>query len=201
MAVARTGDTRPEGTDPGPAGRRGLDPQSDAWLIDRARRGSLDAGEVLIRRHRDRIYRIAVRMLGDFDDAEDVTQDVAIQIWTALSGLTGTSTFTTWLYRVVINRCINHQRRRRPPTRVLRETDHPPTPGPEDTVVARQQVDATSRALARLPTDLRSALVLHEMEGLTYHEVAAVLKLSESTVRGRIFRARRHLLDDLREWS
>lgn len=86
--------------------RDGLDAQADAWLIAKVTSGDVDAYEVLVRRHRDRIYRIALRMLGDPHDAEDVAQDVVIQLWTALAGFAGTSAFTTWLYRVVVNRCI-----------------------------------------------------------------------------------------------
>ena len=176
------------------------DPLSDRWLVDRARGGDPQAWEVLLRRHRDRIYRIALRMLDDPHDAEDVTQDVAVQLLTALAGFTGGSSFTTWLYRIVINRSINHRRRRRPP-RPIQEADHPATAGPEDTVLARGRVEATGLSLAALPDTLRSALVLHEMEGLTYQEVAIILGVPEPTVRGRIQRARRVLLHELREWS
>ena len=182
------------------AAARALDPQSDDWLVGKARAGDSDALEVLIRRHRDRIYRIALRMLSDPDDAEDVAQDVVIQVWTALAGFTGASSFTTWLYRIVINRCVNHSRRQRP-TRQLLETDHPVAAGPEQTVLARGQVEATATALTALPGDLRSALVLHEMEGLSYQEVARILAVTEGAVRGRIYRARRSMLTDLQEWS
>jgi RNA polymerase sigma-70 factor (ECF subfamily) len=146
------------------------------------------------------MYRIALRMLGDREDAEDVTQDVAVQLLTALAGFSGGSSFTTWLYRIVINRCLNYQRRSRD-TRPLLESDHPPSPGPEQTVEARGRIEATGAALAGLPASLRSALVLHEMEGLSYQEVATILKVSEPTVRGRIYRARRTLLHALRDWS
>lgn len=177
-----------------------LDPQSDQWLVEKARGGDSDAWEVLIRRHRLRIYRIALRMLGDPDDAEDVAQDVVVQLFTAIAGFTGASSFTTWLYRIVINRSLNHRRRRRP-TRPVLETDLDATPGPEQAVMARGRTEATAAALSRLPAPLRTALVLHEMEGLTYQEVATILDVSEPTVRGRIYRARRSLLDDLQEWS
>lgn len=192
--VGRDSQSQPE------AASRALDPQSDDWLVGKARAGDPDALEVLIRRHRDRIYRIALRMLSDPDDAEDIAQDVVIQVWTALAGFTGASSFTTWLYRIVINRCINHGRRQRP-TRPLIEADHPVAAGPEQTVMARGQVTATAAALTALPGDLRSALVLHEMEGLSYQEVAKILAVPEATVRGRIYRARRSMLTDLQEWS
>ena len=177
-----------------------FDPQSDEWLVGRAREGDPDAWEVLIRRHRDRIYRIALRMLNDPDDAEDVTQDVAVQLLTALAGFAGGSSFTTWLYRIVINRSLNHRRRRRP-TRPIVESDHPVSAGPEQAVLARGRMEAATVSLAALPSPLRVALVLHEMEGLTYQEIATILDVPESTVRGRIHRARRVLLDELRGWT
>ena len=75
--------------------REGLDESADRWLVDKVRGGDVDAYEVLIRRHRDRIYRIALRMLGNPHDAEDIAQDVTIQLWTAVSGFLGSASFTT----------------------------------------------------------------------------------------------------------
>jgi RNA polymerase sigma-70 factor, ECF subfamily len=177
-----------------------LDHDADRWLVDKVRGGDMDAYEVLVRRHRNRIYRIALRMLGNTHDAEDVAQDVVIQLWTALSGFAGSSTFTTWLYRIVVNRCLNHLRRHRN-TRLILDTDPPPAPGAEDAVIAKQRADATLHAIASLPPELRAVLVLRQMEGLSYREVAAITNLSESTVRGRLHRARMQLLDELREWT
>lgn len=177
-----------------------LDHDADRWLVDKARAGDVDAYEVLVRRHRDRIYRIALRMLGNSHDAEDIAQDVVIQLWTALSGFVGSSSFTTWLYRIVVNRCLNHLRRHRH-TRPVRDSDPAPTAGAEDTVIAQQRATATLHAIAALPPDLRAVLVLHEMEGLSYREVAAITNLTEPTVRGRLHRARNQLLNAMRSWS
>jgi len=176
------------------------DQQADRWLIDKVRRGDADAYEVLIRRHRDRIYRIALRMLGSAADADDVTQDVVIQLWTTLSGFAGTASFTTWLYRVVVNRCLNHRRAQRP-TAPIDDDSHPSQRGPEDTVVAGHAVAAGLRAIADLPEELRVPLVLVQLEGLSYREAAAVTKVSEATLRGRLARARTRLMDDMRGWS
>lgn len=164
------------------------------------RGGDVQAYEALVRRHRDRMYRIALRMLGNSHDADDVAQEVAIQLWTAVAGFSGTARFSTWLYRVVINRCVNHQRRS-PRTRPLAETDPPVVATAEESVLAAQRARATMAAIAALPEEQRAALVLHQMEGLSYSEVAAVLKVSEAVVRGRLARARRTLLVQLREWT
>lgn len=176
------------------------DPAADAWLVGKARNGDPAAYEALVRRHRVRVYRIALRMLGNHEDAEDVAQDTFVQVWSALAGFVGGAQFTTWLYRIVINRCINHKRRRPPPV-PLRDEDHPAGTGPEDAVVAEHRARATAAAIAALPPDQRTVLVLHQMEGLTYQEVADILKLPEPTVRGRLARARRTLITDLRDWA
>ncbi|RZT89011.1 RNA polymerase RpoE-like sigma-24 subunit [Pseudonocardia sediminis] len=177
-----------------------LDEAADNWLVGQAASGDIDAYEVLVRRHRNRIYRIALRMLSNPDDAEDVAQDVVIQLWTALAGFAGDSSFTTWLYRIVVNRCLNVIRQRRP-TRPILETDPPPTAGTDEQVVARQRAAAAVAAIGDLPPELRAVLVLHQIEGLTYQEVATILNVSEPTVRGRLHRGRRRLLQSLRSWA
>jgi RNA polymerase sigma-70 factor, ECF subfamily len=183
-----------------PTGAAQFDDDADGWLVNKARAGDMDAYEVLVRRHRDRIYRIALRMLGDRHDAEDIAQDVVIQVWTALAGFTGASSFTTWLYRIVVNRCLNQLRRRRW-TRPVLESDPQPTAGAEDTVIARQRAGAAMEAIAALPSDQRAVIVLHQLEGLSYREVAAVVNISEDAVRGRWHRARLNLMESLRSWS
>lgn len=185
---------------PDDGGTDRLDVQADLWLVGKARAGDVDAYEVLVRRHRGRIYRIALRMLGNTHDAEDVAQDVVIQVWTALAGFTGSSSFTTWLYRIVVNRCLNKTRGRRW-TRPVLDDDPVPTAGAEDTVIAAQRARATMEAIAGLPDDQRAVLVLHQLEGLSYREVAAVVDISEDAVRGRLHRARVSLLESLRSWS
>jgi RNA polymerase sigma-70 factor (ECF subfamily) len=182
------------------AGAALSDDDADRWLVTKARAGDMDAYEVLVRRHRDRIYRISLRMLGNRHDAEDIAQDVMIQVWTALAGFTGASSFTTWLYRIVVNRCLNQIRRRRW-TRPVLEGDPQPVAGAEDTVIARQRAGAAMEAIAALPPDQRAVIVLHQLEGLTYREVAAVVNISEDAVRGRLHRARLTLVESLRSWS
>jgi RNA polymerase sigma-70 factor, ECF subfamily len=176
------------------------DDDADSWLVRKAQAGDVDAYEVLVRRHRDRIYRLALRMLGDRHDAEDIAQDVVIQVWTALAGFTGASSFTTWLYRIVVNRCLNQIRRTRS-TRPMLDSDPPPVAGAEDMVIARQRARAVMEAVAALPPDQRAVVVLHQLEGLSYREVAAVVNISEDAVRGRLHRARVSLFETLRSWS
>lgn len=176
------------------------DPAADGWLVAKARHGDAEAFESLVRRHRTRVYRVALRILGDPHDAHDVTQDVFIQVWGSLAGFLGGSTFTTWLYRITVNKALNHRQRRRD-TAPLPDQDPPTAAGPAEEVIARHRAGATAAAIAALPADQRAVFVLHQMEGLSYPEVAAILNLPEPTVRGRLARARRTLLDQLREWA
>lgn len=172
----------------------------DEWLVAKAKDGDVDAFEALVRRHHSQIYRIALRIVGNPQDAQDVTQDVLIQLWGSLAGFLGSSAFTTWLYRMVVNRSLNHRRRTRPPVSLF-EDDRPAAAGPAEEVIARHRADATARTIAALPAEQRAVVVLHQMEGFSYAEVAAILAIPESTVRGRLARGRRTLADQLREWT
>lgn len=177
-----------------------IDDQADRWLVAQVRAGDRSAYEELVRRHRDRIYRIALRMLGSPADADDVAQDVVIQLWTALSGFAGTAAFTTWLYRVVVNRCLNHRRSQRP-HRELGDADHPRVAGPERRVLAGEELQAGLAAITALPEEQRVPLVLVQLEGLSYREAAAVTKTTEATVRGRLARARATLMSEMKDWT
>ncbi|MFG1928991.1 RNA polymerase sigma factor [Cryptosporangium sp. NPDC048952] len=203
-ARAGRGVTHSSRSGSGLVGRAGSGAEEDAaaddWLIGKARGGDLEAYESLVRRHRLRAYRIALRILGDPEDAQDVTQDVFIQVWSSLAGFLGGSTFTTWLYRIVVNRCLNHRRRHRDTAELPDDHQLPALSGTDETVIARLRAEATTRAIAALPADQRSVFVLCQMEDLSYQEVAAILDVPEATVRGRLARARRLLTEQLQGW-
>lgn len=171
----------------------------DAYLVGRAREGYLDAFELLVRRHRDRVFGVALRLLGDPQDAEDAAQEAFIDAWAALPRFRQDSSFVTWLHRIVVNRCLQHQRRRR-----SRAT--PPGPemagvvGPEQVVEGRAQAAALRKAIAALPAEQRLPLVLVEFGAFTYEETASILSVSPATVRGRLYRARRELVEAMRQW-
>lgn len=171
----------------------------DAHLVTRARAGRADAFEELVHRHRDRVHRVAMRMLGDASEAEDATQEVLLQAWRSLDRFRGDSAFTTWLHRITINRCLNVLRARRPVDTLDsdRASDAPST---ATAVEARLELDDVRRAIARLTPEQRAPLVLRELEGLSYEELAVVLDCSVSAVKSRLHRARIELITAVRGW-
>lgn len=179
------------------------DPRPDVELAALAAAGDVAAYEALARRHTARIHRTAYRVVGNREDAEDVTQDVLMTLWTSLGSFTGSAPFTTWLHRVVVNRAVSLVRARRSRVRTSpdvvstwREWDG--SADVERAVLAREQLRAVADAITALPASLRSVFSLHQVQGRTYQEVADSLALPEPTVRGRLARARRQLTASLR---
>ena len=173
---------------------------NDADLVSRAQTGRLDAFEELVRRHRLGTYRVALRMLGDEGDAEDATQDAFVQAWRNLGGFRADAAFSTWMYRIVTNRCLNMLRARRR-TEQLPEQHEAPASRPDRIAEARWQVEDLKRAIVRLTPEQRAPLVLREFQGCSYEEIAEALQLSIPAVKSRLHRARLELLSAMREWA
>ncbi len=184
-----------------------MQPASDAYLVQHAQAGHLDAFEELVRRHRDRAYRVALRLLGSPADAEDVAQDSLVQAWQSLPGFRTEASFASWLYRIVVNKSRDAQRRSRttpaPVDPQDTELHHrlPTAPDSADVVEADRRAHALHDVIAGLPFDLRTPLVLCEFEGCSYTQAADVLGLTEPTLRGRLARARRELVQQMQGWS
>ncbi len=159
----------------------------------------LAAFEKLVRRNQTVVYRVALRMLGNEAEAEDATQDTFVQAWRALPHFRGESSFETWLYRIVTNRCLNLLRSHRS-TEPLLETHEASSGRPNHLAEARSELDALKDAIGRLPPDQRATLVLRELEGLSYEQIAHVLGTTVPAVKGRLHRARLELLHAMRGW-
>lgn len=172
---------------------------SDGDLVSRAQSGQLDAFEELVRRHRLATYRVALRMLGDESDAEDATQDAFVQAWRNLGGFRADAAFSTWMYRVVTNRCLNMLRARRR-TEQLPDDREAPASRPDRIAEARWQVEDLKLAILRLTPEQRAPLVLRELQGCSYEEIAEALDLSISAVKSRLHRARLELLGAMGPW-
>ncbi|TAM11252.1 MAG: RNA polymerase sigma factor RpoE [Nevskiaceae bacterium] len=176
------------------------DEDADVDLVARAQKGDKRAFELLVRKYQHRIVQLAARLVGDAE-AQDVAQEAFIKAWRALKGFRGSSAFYTWLYRITINTAKNSlvSRKRRPSdqdididdaelyghTEQLSDVDTP-----EAMVLTQELKQKVAEAIARLPDDLRKAITLRELEGLSYEEIAQAMDCPVGTVRSRIFRAR-----------
>lgn len=170
-----------------------------AMLVQRARDGDEPAFETLVRTNQDKVYRVALRLTGRPHDAQDVVQEAFLHAWQGLPRFRGDAGFSTWLMRIVINRCHNRHRGTRD-TQTLHDDQAPPEPPTEAVVVAAHQREAAMDAIAALPFDQRAALVLHVFSGYTHAETARTLGVTENTVKVRVHRARRTLTAQLQEW-
>jgi RNA polymerase sigma-70 factor (ECF subfamily) len=193
-----------------PSPARALAPSEvdpDRELVDRWQAGDASAFEALIRRHERRVYGLLLRMLGNVQEAEDVAQETFLNLHRHGHRFRSQSRFSTFLYRVAVNAALNRRRslgRRRARTEALERRhqagdDLPTSPrGPEDAAAGGQIQAQVQRAILTLPPHLRLPLVLFDIEGLSYSDVAGVLRVAEGTVKSRIHRARQALRERLR---
>jgi RNA polymerase sigma-70 factor, ECF subfamily len=174
------------------AGRRGDD---DAALLRSHVAGDPDAFSELVRRHRDRLWAVALRTLDDREEAADAVQDALISAFRSADRFRGDSAVTTWLHRIVVNACLDRVRRRQArPTVPLPETNggglsvlgSSPPPDSDTSLTVR-------KALAELPAEQRVALVLLDMQGYSVAEIAGILGVAEGTVKSRCARGRARL--------
>jgi RNA polymerase sigma-70 factor (ECF subfamily) len=167
---------------------------AEAALIDRCRRGELDAFEEIYRTHSPRLFGLINRMIGNPADAEDLLQEVFLAAHRKLEGFRGESALGTWLYRLATNHCLDHLRSRAARTGQLTDAidDEPALPdagsrGIAETTVAKMDLE---RALAQLPEGCRAAFLLHDVEGLEHREVADALGIAEGTSKSQVHKAR-----------
>lgn len=196
-------------TPSGPAGDGGegtADPDGDlpdAVLSARAAEGDDDAFAILVRRHSRPLLALAHRMLGNVPDAEEAVQDALVSAWRRLPDFRGDATFRTWMYRIVTNRCLTMLRSRPPSVpldAVPEATAHDAGGQPARAAESAAATEALAQALVRLRPDQRACWILRELHGLSYEEIAQVVGMSETTVRGRLFRARRTLVKEMASW-
>ena len=185
---------------------------ADAELVARARRGDREAFDELVLRYQDRVYAMAQRMLGNRDDALDTAQEIFLSVYRGLDRFEGASRFSTWLYRVTVNRCRDELRRRATvkhtrPASLHAAADRDDAaqpepastnPGPEERAIGREAAALLEQAIGELPEDAREVLLLRDVEDLAYDDIAAVLEVPVGTVRSRLNRARTLLRDRIR---
>ena len=186
------------------------DREVDQQLVERAQRGDKRAFELLVMKYQRKLGRLLSRMVRDAAEVEDVTQEAFIKAYRALPNFRGESAFYTWLYRIAINTAKNYlvSMGRRAPTTTGFDNEEAEsfedaealrdTATPENELMGREIADTVNRAVAALPEDLRTAITLREIEGLSYEEIAGVMNCPIGTVRSRIFRAREAIAAELR---
>lgn len=189
---------------------------SDRQLVEKARKGDSKAFEVLVKRYERRAYAVAYGMLRNGDDAQDVAQEGFIKAYRYLDRFKGSSSFYTWLYRIVVNLCIDHLRKRSRVTQVeyddrLRRPEGGAEAGaelkpstldsnPRRSLARRELTEQIQEGLDSLSDKHRAVIILRELEGLSYKEMAEVMKCSKGTIMSRLFHARRKLQEYLREY-
>jgi RNA polymerase sigma-70 factor (ECF subfamily) len=174
---------------------------ADQVLVERVQKGDKKAFDLLVLKYQHKVANLISRYIRDQSEVLDVTQEAFIKAYRALPKFRGDSAFYTWLYRVAINTAKNHlasQSRRPPGDDIEAETAEQMDVGaplkegdtPERLALQREIAETVQQAMDELPTDLRTAIVLRELEGLTYEEIAQAMDCPIGTVRSRIFRAR-----------
>lgn len=162
-------------------------------VLRRIREGDKRAFEELLDQYEARLYRMALRYTGSVPDAEDLTQEIFLGIYRSIGNFRGASRLSTWIYRVAVNHCLEHRRKKRlDAVPHNEEIDMPSADWRDDPVqVATRQELATQveTALERLSPLHRDVILLHEMQGLTYQECAAVLNVPVGTVKSRLSNA------------
>lgn len=172
----------------------------DEQLLERCRGGDGDAFETLLLRHQAAFYGLAVRILGDREEAMDALQDACVKAWRGVAGQRG-GAFRSWMNSIVARTCVDRIRSRRPMTplddddRVIDLPD--PSPGPEMAALSRDRVHSIEIALGHLSPEHRAVILMRDLSGLSYEEIADSLGLPIGTVRSRIARARTGLQAEL----
>lgn len=172
----------------------------DTELARRAAHGDLGAFEALVARHRDVVVRVATRIVGR-DDAEDVAQDALLRAFHSLGSYRGDAPFRNWLLRIVHNLSLNELDKRRPmPVEVGEETpaDLPESAQPASSLEQSERRDRLALKIRALRPEHRAVLVLRDLEGMPYEDIARITEAPMGSVKGRLHRARGELMDLLR---
>jgi RNA polymerase sigma-70 factor, ECF subfamily len=182
----------------------------DRALVERAQRGDKRAFELLVEKYQRRLGRLLSRFIRDPSEVEDVMQEAFIKAYRALPAFRGDSAFYTWLYRIGINTAKNYLAAmgRRAPTSTDMEAEEAESHvdgerlrdlnTPENALLSKEIADTVNSTIESLPEELRTAIQLRELEGMSYEEIASIMGCPIGTVRSRIFRAREAIAERLR---
>lgn len=174
-----------------------MDEQSGAvmetQIIQRCKDGDLHAFEEVFHRYGGKLFGLCLRMCGNRSDAEDMIQEIFVLLLNKIQAFRGESRFSTWLYRVAVNACISHLRRRRDAQVPLDDDLPEPVSRAADAPDAAVHRTALIRALGQLPEGYRAAVILHDIQGFNHEEIAGILGISVGASKSQLFKARRRM--------
>lgn len=181
-----------------------MDRELELKLVQRVINGDTEAFSSLVCAYEKQVFNIALRMVGNREDAEDISQESFIKAYNSLSSFRGDSSFSSWLFRIVSNTCLDHLRKQknRQTLSISTENEDEETEefdiadesfSPEEILEKKLTRESIQQGLNELSTEHRAVLVLRELQGLSYDEIAAALNIESGTVKSRIARARKKL--------
>jgi RNA polymerase sigma-70 factor (ECF subfamily) len=178
---------------------------NEKLLLKKAREGDIESFEALVRKYQGFIYNIALRMFANKEDASDIAQEALIKAYKNLKRFNERSLFSTWLYRITMNTCIDEQRKRQKQKIIkFQDKDNDDTRSyienikdkgltPEEAALKKERMDALKKAIQSLPDKHKSIIILRDIKGMDYESIGEVLGISNGTVKSRISRARQRL--------
>lgn len=174
-------------------------------LISRAAKGDASVFNELLGMHERKMYAVCLRICGNHEDAQDCLQESMLRIYRSISGFKGQSSFSTWVYRVTMNTCLDELRKRKNKQSTsldgLLDSGWSPSDNydtPEHHAIAEEKKAAIQNAISELPDDMRSAVVLRDVEGFSYDEISGILGINVGTIKSRISRGREKLREKIR---
>jgi len=177
-------------------------------LISRASGGDPSAFNQLMGMHEKRMYAVALRMCGNREDAQDCLQEAMLRVYRAIGGFKGQSSFGTWVYRITMNTCLDELRRKKNKQNVsfdnLLDQGWSPaddSASPEKKVMQIEMRKSISTSIQELPEDMRSAIIMRDIHGYSYDEIADILGVNVGTIKSRISRGREKLREKLSNFS
>jgi RNA polymerase sigma-70 factor, ECF subfamily len=173
-----------------------MQPVHEHELVERCRRGDEDAFRELVNRYKDLVFALIARTAPDRSRAEDLAQDVFLRVHRGLPYFRGEALLSTWIYRIVVNVCVQEQQGRRPPTESLDDNwsdAHRATSGRDRQFSDLELRDRLDKAIARLPANYRLLVAAHYLQGVRYEDLAEAMALPLGTVKTQLHRAKRQL--------
>jgi len=168
--------------------------KSDKKLIKNYLGGDNNAFGEIVKRYKDYVYNLAYRMTDNPADAEDLTQEIFISLMEKIGSFKGNSKFSTWLYRLTTNQCLDWLRKRKPANRQIDDMDLKSNDDILASIEVKEQLKDVDEALSHLPEDFKIVVILRDIEGFSYDEIAGQLGISIGTVKSRISRGRANLM-------